>query len=91
MHIIKDTACFHVLRRIMSDTLRNTKERLARTYELVDTYNIGGDTKAGLVHTDELVDRSQKSGQRENSTRPEEESRTNVRILGRNEREGVDS
>ena len=75
----------------MSDTLRNTKERLARTYKLVYTYNIGGDTKAGLVHTDELVDRSQKSGQRENNTRPEEESRTNVRILGRNEREGVDS
>ena len=44
-----------------------------------------------LVRTDELVDRFQKSGQRENSTRPEEESRTNVRILGRNEREGVDS
>ena len=33
-----------------------------------------------LVRTDELVDRSQKFGQRKNSTRPAEESRTNVRI-----------
>ena len=54
VHIIKDTACFHVLRRIMSDTLRNTKERLARTYELVDTYNIGGDTKAAQKQQQKL-------------------------------------
>ena len=33
-----------------------------------------------LVRTDEFVDCSQKFGQRENSTRPTEESRTNVRI-----------
>ena len=33
-----------------------------------------------LVRTDEFVDHSQKFGQRENSTRPTEESRTNVRI-----------
>ena len=37
-------------------------------------------TKDGLVRTDELVDRSQKFGQHENSTRPMEETRTNVRI-----------
>ena len=39
-----------------------------------------GNIQERLVRTDELVDRSQKSGQRENSTRPTEESRTNVRI-----------
>ena len=33
-----------------------------------------------LVRIDELVDRSQKSGQHENSTRPTEETRINVRF-----------
>ena len=33
-----------------------------------------------LVRTDELVDRSQEFGRHENSTRPTEETRTNVRF-----------
>ena len=39
-----------------------------------------GNTQDRLVRTDESVDRSQMSGQQKNSTRPEEESGSNVRI-----------
>ena len=73
------------------------KHKPKKTNELDrNQYEQTGDQSPGniqerLVRTDELVDRSQKPGQRENNTRPEEESRTNVRILGRNEREDVDS